>query len=233
METWLEWARGPIFRGALVFMILGLARHVALTIYQVYRAMARAGDKRLPYRALARATLEWLLPLGRVKDRPFYSATTVAFHVSILAVPLFLAGHVALWRRGLGWGWPSIPNALADALTVLAVAGALALVIQRVAARATRALSRPGDYAMPLLITVPFISGWLLMHPSLNPFAFGSTMLVHVLSAELIMVLIPVTKLSHCVLLPTTQVISEVAWHFPPSAGSEVGAILGKENEPV
>ncbi len=46
-------------------------------------------------------------------------------------------------------------------------------------------------------------------------------------------VLIPLTKLSHMVLIPGVQLVSEVAWHWPPDAGSKLAVTLGKENEPI
>lgn len=233
MDTWLEWARGPIFRAAFVFMILGLIRHAVLTALEIRRAVRRAGDKNIPWSALVKTTVNWLFPIHKARDRALYSATTVPFHVAVIVTPIFLAGHIALWKSGTGLAWPAIPNALADILTIVVIVTAIALVIERAASRDTRSLSRFSDYAIPLLIAVPFASGFLVMHPAINPFAFEATMFVHVMSANLIFVLIPVTKLSHCVLLPTTQVIAEVAWHFPPHAGSEAGAVLGKENEPV
>jgi hypothetical protein len=89
------------------------------------------------------------------------------------------------------------------------------------------------DYALPLIVALPFASGFLVMHPSWNPFSFDATLLVHVMSANLLLFLIPVTKLSHMILLPITQLVSELAWHFPPDAGSKVAATLGKESKPI
>ena len=43
----------------------------------------------------------------------------------------------------------------------------------------------------------------------------------------------PLTKLSHMILMPFTQLVSELAWHFPPDAGTRVAVTLGKENEPI
>jgi hypothetical protein len=57
-------------------------------------------------------------------------------------------------------------------------------------------------------------------------------MLVHVLSGELVMVLLPVTKLAHSVLLPAGQLVSDVGWRFPPEAGEEVLAILESKRRP-
>ncbi|MFC1601326.1 hypothetical protein ACFL34_03160 [Candidatus Sumerlaeota bacterium] len=233
METWLAWAKGPAFWFAFTFMVLGLARHVGLTVWAVGRALWRAGDKSLPCRQIAAATLKWLLPFGKVRARTLYSATTLAFHVAIIVVPVLLAAHIELWRRGVGLGWPAIPNRLADALTLVAIVTALALVVERLAARDSRRLSRFQDYAIPLVIALPFISGFLAMHPTLNPFSYQATMFIHVMSGNLVFILIPLTKLSHAVLLPTTQLVSEVAWHFPPDAGSKVALALGKENESI
>jgi len=233
MQTWLEWARGPLFWAALTFMVLGLARRVAITVWEMVRAYRRAGDKNIPSRQVLAATLKWLVPVDRLSNRPLLSLTTVVFHVSIILVPVFLAGHIALWEPVLGFGLPALPNALATALTVAAMVAALALVVQRIASPFTRTLSRFQDYALPLVVAVPFASGFLVMHPGVNPFSYEAALLVHVMSANLVLVLIPITKLSHVVLLPATQLVSELAWHFPPDAGSKVGVALHKESEPI
>jgi nitrate reductase gamma subunit len=233
MEHWLEWARGPAFIFSFSFMILGLARHLALTLWEIGRVWQRAGDKSLPFRQIARATFQWLFPAGRLLQNPLFSLTSILFHIAILIVPVFLAGHIALWLRGAGISWPAIPNAVADVLTIVAVITAIALVVQRLAARSTRALSRFRDYALPLIIAVPFVTGFMVMHPAFNPYSYSSTLFVHVMSANLLMILIPLTKLTHAVLLPGVQLVSELGWHWPADAGSRLAVALGKEGEPV
>ena len=233
MEAWIEWARGPLFWAALTFMVLGLLRHLAITIWDIGLAVRRAGDKNIPYRQLALTTVKWLIPVSKLRNRAGLSLTTLAFHVSVLLVPLFLAGHISLWKRGTGLSWPALPNMVADILTVVAVAAVAALILERSLARASRSLSRFQDYALPVVIAVPFVSGFLVMHPHLNPYSFHAMLLVHVVSADIVLILVPLTKITHCVLLPLTQVVSEVAWHFPPHAGSKVAAALGKEGEPI
>lgn len=233
MEAWLGWARGPLFWAALTFLILGLVRHLGLAAWEMVRMVWRAGDKQIPARPVLAATLRWLLPVQRVKDRWFFSLTTLVFHAAGIVVTLLLAGHVELWRRTLGFGWPALPNTLATGLTLAALVSAVALVVERLAARDSRALSRPQDYALPVVVGLPLASGFLVMHPGLNPFPFEATLLVHVLSANLLLVLIPLTKLSHMVLLPLTQLITELSWHFPPDAGSRVAVTLHKEGKAI
>ena len=53
------------------------------------------------------------------------------------------------------------------------------------------------------------------------------------MSANLLLVLMPLTKLSHAVLLPSVQLVSEVGWHWPADSGSRVARVLHKEEEPV
>lgn len=233
IEVWLQWARGPMFCAALTFMILGLIRHVCIAVWEIIRAIRRAGDKAIAVRPLVSTTARWLFPVSRLGNRTLFGLTTLTFHVCVILVPLFLAGHVALWQRGLGISWPALPNTLATILTLVALAMALALVLERLVARDSRMLSRFQDYALPLLIAVPFATGFLVMHPTWNPFAYNATLLAHVLSANVLLLLIPVTKLSHMVLLPLTQLTSEVSWRFPPNAGSRVAVALKKEGEPV
>lgn len=233
MESWLEWARGPAFIFAFSFMVIGLVRHVGLTVSQMVRTMRRAGDKNLNYGSLVVATLKWLFPVTKMKDQLLFSLTSLVFHVAVILVPVFLAGHIALWQRSLGLSWPALPNAAADLLTIIAVISAVALVAERAFARASRSLSRFQDYALPLLVALPFASGFLAMHPAMNPFPFQATMLVHVLSANLLFILVPLTKLSHMAMIPGVQFVSEVAWHWPTDAGSRVAVTLGKENEKI
>jgi nitrate reductase gamma subunit len=229
MEYWLEWARGPAFIFSFGFMILGLVRHLSLTLWEIARVWQRAGDKSLPLRQVAIATLKWLLPAGRIAQQPLFSLTSILFHIAILLVPVFLAGHIALWLRGAGVSWPAIPTTAADVLTVAAVITAVALVVQRIAAQSTRALSRFQDYALPLIIAIPFASGFMVMHPAFNPFSYESVLFIHVMSANLVMVLIPITKLTHAVLIPGVQLVAELGWHWPPDAGSRLAGALGKE----
>jgi len=233
MDVWLQWAKGPLFWTALIFMLVGLLRHLGLTLWETARAYRRAGDKNVPTGQVLRSTARWIFPFDGLRNRWFYSFTTFVFHVGVILVPLFLAGHIKLWQTALGISWPAFPNALATTLTIIVVAASIMLVLQRALAKDSRILSRFQDYALPLFIAVPFLSGFLVMHPAWNPFARDPVLLVHVLSADLLLFLVPLTKLSHMTLLPFTQLVSQLAWHFPHDAGRRVGVTLGKESEPI
>jgi nitrate reductase gamma subunit len=233
MEQWLEWARGPFFRFSLALMVLGLLRLFILNTLNLREILRRANEREIPWKYMLRETFSWLLPVKKSSHHPVYTVVSFIFHLAIIITPIFLGAHIRLWERGLGISWPALPQVVADYLTLIALVTALMLFALRARARAARALSRLQDYALPLLIAVPFLTGYLAMHPALNPVAYNPTMLVHVLSANLVLILLPFSKLSHVVLLPTAQVVSEMAWFLEYDSGSKVAAALGKEHEAI
>ncbi|MBW1810508.1 MAG: hypothetical protein JRJ87_20085 [Deltaproteobacteria bacterium] len=236
METWLEWARGPAFRVSIVIMFLGLARVFALNTISIAILVRRAkkNQRKVSYGSIAVATLKWMFPFKKTFERrALFSITSLVFHVAIIVTPVFLGAHILLWERGLGFVWPAVSNAVADVLTVIGIVAGLAIFIQRLGARSSRAISRLQDYLWPLLITTVFASGFLAMHPTLNPLSYQAAMLVHVISGDLILVLIPFSKLSHIALFPATQIVSDLGWYLRPGADRNVALTLGKENEPI
>ena len=80
-----------------------------------------------------------------------------------------------------------------------------------------------------MLIGTAFLSGFTALHPQYIPFSYTFLMLVHVLSAEVMFVLIPYTKIVHCVLFPFTRVASVIFWKFPSGAGDKIAKALRGE----
>ena len=66
MEYWLEWARGPAFIFAFCFYDPRPGAPPGLTLWEIYRAWRRAGDKALPIPPdLVRALLSGSSRLGK------------------------------------------------------------------------------------------------------------------------------------------------------------------------
>jgi nitrate reductase gamma subunit len=233
LTDWLEWARGPVFRFAFLLLLLGFVRLAVLNAINIVSVWSRARARRVPWGGIVRETLHWMFPYRRTRSHRLITVTSFLFHIAIIVTPVFLFAHIALWRRGVGVGWAALPEVVSDYLTLLAIATGTILFVKRVSSRLARTLSRPQDYLILLLLLAPFVSGYLAAHPGVNPFGYNATMFVHVMSGNLILMLIPFTKLSHAVLFPTTQLVSEMAWHLAPGSGEKVALALGKENEPI
>jgi nitrate reductase gamma subunit len=211
-----------------------LVRLVGLTIYGAFRTYALAGDKRLLWPIIRERTLWALFPFLRLhRTRAVYGVISVVFHLGLIIVPIVLFAHVILWKQGLGVSWPALPPVVADVLTIITIVAAVALFVGRVSSRLSRALDRAQDYAWPWLLAIPFTSGFLAAHPTWCPVPYNVMLLIHILSAELIFVLIPFSKIAHCVLIPFSQLVSDLGWRFPATAGRDVAEALGKESVPI
>jgi len=233
VDAWLEFGRGPLFRLSFSLMVLGLLRIFLLTFIGVAESYRRNPDKIVPWKEIVKRTLGWLAPLGKLwSKRPVYSAISVLFHAGLLLVPLFLAAHVLLWKRSVGFAWPALPQPAADWLTLLVIATALGLFLGRAADAGARALSRFQDYAWLLLLALPFATGYICSNAAIGPKAYRTVMLFHVYSADLVMATIPFTKIAHCVLAPLSQLVTGIAWKFPAGAGDRVAATLGYADRP-
>ncbi len=233
MDGWIEWGRGPLFRLALASCLLGLAYRLAVCIWQIESSRRKAGDPRLPGRVIFKATLRWLLPVRLFKVRPVFGIASFLFHMGIVLVPLFYAGHVALWKRAFSIPWTTLPPVASDCLTLLAIAGLITILLGRLVVQASRDLTSWVDIWILLLLLGLLGSGYWSSHPASSPTAPRWMLLTHIMMGNLVLVLAPLSKIIHCVLAPLTQLLSEVGWHFPAESGRQVAIALAKENEPL
>jgi len=234
MENLLDFAQGPLFRLCFTLMILGLIRIFFLDIWSAYSAYRKAGDKSMPWGLIFSRTLEWIFPFKRLAhNRPIYSIFSIFFHIGLLIIPIFLFAHVQLWKQSTGISWITIPYSWAYWLTISTIIFAIALFFGRVFNKSSSFISRKQDYFWPLLLLIPFITGFVCAHLSISPYYYKFFMLIHVLSANLIFLLMPFTKIAHCILMPLSQIVCTLAWKFPPDTNEVIAKTLNKEGEAV
>jgi nitrate reductase gamma subunit len=234
VTSWIEFGRGPLFRLCFALMVLGLLRILILTSLGIVEAYQRNPDKIVPWKEIRNKTVAWLIPIGRLwSQRPIYSFFSFLFHAAMIVTPLFLASHILLWKNAVGFGWPSLPQELANWLTLLVIVTALGLFFGRVLDARSRPVSRLQDYLWPLLIATPFVTGYIASNAVIGPRTYQQMMLVHIYAADLIMLMVPFTKIAHCVLAPLSQLVTAIAWKFPAGAGDSVTETLGFADLPT
>ena len=96
MEQWLIFARGPFFRFTFAVMVLGLARHLVVTVWTVVDAYRMSSDKNVSWGRALRQTLGWLVPFRHMGHRPVYSLVSIVFHVAVIVAPVFFLGHIRM-----------------------------------------------------------------------------------------------------------------------------------------
>jgi len=232
--TLLDFAMGPLFAITFTFMVLGLLRLIVLHIAQVGESIRRLSNREFGLRGRLRELITWFVPVRHVyRRRPVISIVSFVFHVGLIAIPLLLLEHIALWTRVFGFGWPGFPPLLADVVTLIVIVSGLVLLGFRMVDEGGRSLSSPMDYLLLVVLLAAVTSGFMAMHPGVNPLSYRPMLLTHVLSSELAFVLIPTTKLAHCVLFPFDRVSSEVFWKMPVGAGDKVARELHGEEARV
>ena len=146
----------------------------------------------------------WLLPLNKdVVKNPIFTILGYMFHICLIVVPIWFSGHISLWEESrFEWSWTPIPDGLADRMTLIFLAIALFFLLRRIVSADIRLLSTFSDYLLIVVVAMPFITGYFLTNGTVDNIGFlgENIQLIHMLSGELMLILIPFTKLSHFVL---------------------------------
>ncbi|MDR3570329.1 MAG: hypothetical protein P4L43_20080 [Syntrophobacteraceae bacterium] len=146
-----------------------------------------------------RSIFHWLVPLGSrsLRAQPVFGIASFVFHLFLFVVPLFLQAHNMLLHEAFGVSLPSLPESLSDILTIVFLAAGVILLIRRLVKPEVRILTSAWDYFLLLFTCLPFVTGLFAYH-QIGP--YQSMLIIHIVSAEALLILIPFTKLSHVVL---------------------------------
>ena len=133
---------------------------------------------------------------------------------------LFLRNHLDILQANIGFSWMAISKPILDILTLIGILGIAFLFLFRLYVNSSRQLSKTADYLLLLLILNIFVSGYLAGR-AWNPIPYNGLMLFHTLNGMVLLLLIPFTKVAHCVLFPLIRLGTEVAWHLVPQSGGQ------------
>ena len=220
MANWLELARGPIFLACLAFMVLSVIRYLALMFLREVHTVYLANNRKVRFGQTVLALLKCLFPFHQLRHGVIYCLTAFFFLLLIVITPLLLKQHIYLIESGTGLSWTGMPNEISTRLTFGAIIMAIALIMLRIDKRNTRPLRLFHDFALPVMIVICCFAGFFMMHPTINPFPHQLTFLVHVMSANLVLVLFPLAKL-----------IGKGAGRFTLDADEQQALSLAKESE--
>jgi nitrate reductase gamma subunit len=155
--------------------------------------------------AAAASVFAWLVPFASRgwREHPGTTAITFVFHVCLIALPLFALGHTVTLDYNVGLGWPNLPDSLVDALTLVFLAAAAALLVRRMVLPQVRIVTGPADYLLWAVTVLPFLSGYLAANGLLLP--PDTMLLIHVLAGGVMLICLPFTRLAHAFLFFFTR----------------------------
>ncbi len=198
-----EFLTGPALWAAFIIFIGGMILRV-VHLFRLSRKMDRVIYNHASFNWGLKSILYWLLPWGSASMRlqPVFTFMVFVFHITLLAVPLFLNAHNILWDETWGIAFWSLPDAAADAMTVILLVTVIFLVIRRIVRKEVRILTEIRDYLLLGLTALPFLTGLLAYH-QFGP--YETLMISHVITGEILLVMIPFTKLGHMLLFFFTR----------------------------
>ncbi len=209
------WVSGPLTWIAFLVFFGGC-------LYRLVRLFALVRSKEpfifsyMSWKYGLRSILHWIVPFGTTnwRMRPVLTVATFAFHICLLVAPLFLMAHVILFEEGWGIGWPSLPDAAADVMTVIVIAGAVFFLVRRIVRPEVRFVTSASDFVLLAIVAAPFVTGFLAYH---QVFAYPWMLIAHMVSGQIMLAAIPFTRLAHMIFAVFTRAYM----------GSEFGGVRG------
>lgn len=191
----LLWVRGPAFEVAISIFIIGMLIRL-LEILLLGRKADLAAPRRSGVGDGFRAVVSRSIPNPVTwKSNPVTLIAGYIFHIGLLVALFFLAPHIELFESVLGFAWPALPTPLVDFVTALSILALFALLWHRVTNPVKRMISTPEDYVVWLVTLLPLLTGYMAYHHLF--FGYNWLLGAHILSAELLLVVFPFTKLTH------------------------------------
>lgn len=191
----LTFARGSALNWALIIFVAG----VVLRLFEIF-GLSRKADLAKPrtdspgsgWRTMFTRSIP---PQGMLKREPVTYIGGYVFHLGLFLAILFFAPHIEFFRSVTGLNWPALPSALVDASVVAAIVALAVLLAHRLNNPVKRMLSTFGDYLAWTVTFLPLLTGYMAYH---HLFVEYTLMLaLHIFSVELLLVLLPFTKLFH------------------------------------
>jgi nitrate reductase gamma subunit len=194
---------GPALWAAFIVFLGGLLIRIAF-LFRLSRKKDRVFYNHASFSWGVKSILYWLVPWGSasLRRQPIFAFVIFAFHVTLLAAPLLLDAHNILWDEAFGISLWALPDMWTDAMSVVLLGSILFFIVRRIVRSEVRILTSAWDYALLGFTGLPFLTGFFAYHQS-GP--YEAMMIAHVLSGEILLILIPFTKLGHMVLFFFTR----------------------------
>ncbi len=143
-----------------------------------------------------RSVFYWLLPFGTKgwRSQPAMAVLFFIFHFGVIFTPIFLTAHIMMLNESWGISWVSIPDSVADIFTIVVIITFVFLVLRRILLAEVRILTNFSDYLVLIIAVAPFLTGFMAFHQYSN---YEFWMMAHIITGELLLIAIPLTKLSH------------------------------------
>lgn len=191
----LSWVRGTGFQIAVIIFIAGVLIRLG-EIILLGRKTNLAEAKGSEMSGGLRTIVSRSIPDKATFQRSTFTFVAgYVFHIGLFVTIFLFAPHILMFKDVIGFGWPSIPTSIVDAVTVVTIIALLAVLVNRMRNTVLKFITTREDYLVWLVTILPLITGYIAFH------RIGTTaptlLAIHILSVELLLVVFPFTKLMH------------------------------------
>lgn len=193
---------GPLAWAAFAIFFIGLIVRIVFYVKGLDWRLDRVTYGENVYygiKGAVRSIVFWLFPYGTHswRNNPWFTLWVFMMHIGLLLTPIFLLAHNILLKERWGISLWTLPEHVADGLTVIVIVAVIFLVLRRIALPEVRLITTAYDCLLLLIAVAPFITGFLAYHRAPDYYFW---LIAHILCGEIFLVAIPLTKLSHFIL---------------------------------
>jgi nitrate reductase gamma subunit len=191
----LSWVRGTGFQSATIILVAGTIIRI-LEILLLGRKTNLAEARGSEMLGGLRTIVSRSIPTPETFKRSTFTVIAgFVFHLGLFVTIFLFTPHVLMIKNILGVSWPALPTPVVDVVAVVTIIALLAVLAHRFNSRVLSFLTNFEDLLVWFVTIAPLVTGYIAFHRiGMN----GAMLLgVHLLSVELLMVLLPFTKLTH------------------------------------
>jgi nitrate reductase gamma subunit len=191
----LTWVRGTGLDIAVGIFLLGTLWRL-LEIY----TLGRKKDFAAPRHAAGASGLHTVFrrsmpPPGMLKRSPVSYIGGYIFHIGLAVIVFLGAPHILLITNLTGLSWPGLPAQFIGLASVVTMAAMVLMLVDRINKPVKRFLSTFEDWFTWAVTFLPVLTGWMAVQHLLLPYTL--MLALHILSVEVLLVVLPFTKLFH------------------------------------
>lgn len=186
---------GPVMWASFIIFIFGIIYQFC-RLYSLAKKREAAMFSYISLKYSLRSIIHWVTPFAshNMRRHPVKTIAGFAFHICLILTPIFLPAHIMLIDEKFNINYVALPGTLPDIMAVIVIIGSLFFMVRRFLKPEVRYLTSVSDYLLLLAVAAPFFTGmWLVYQLPGYDYVF----ILHILSGQIMLVIIPFTRLSH------------------------------------
>jgi len=197
----LTFARGPLFKVALLFFIAGMAYRLVRVLFLGYspdKVPARGSKLGGALKSYLKGIIAWpFIPWVKntFKKNPLIYIAGGLFHLGLFVILVLGTAHMLVWKSLLGISWPTLPLPIVDWMAAVTIIAMVILFINRLINPVLKLISGPAEYLNMLIVFLPMVTGYIMTHHLWFPYEVLYSL--HMLSVDLLLIWIPLSRISH------------------------------------